>query len=323
MRETETEGVELAAYRLKGVAYSWFELWEDSREEGRPPARWSKFADAFIDHFLPAETRAAWAAEFENLRQGNRSVWEYHIEFARLSKYAIHILPTMEARMVAFAQATENRKLKNKMEREGNSKARTTGNMGESLGGGRLAFKGGSLGPSQSVAQSSASAPPSGPSQQQWSRFRPDQGNRGSHQRGRSRERFQQQHRSPCPRCGKMHLGFCYMELPIFYGCGMRGHIQRHCHVSRRGAGMGVAQPTSPAAATSSAPSPARDELIGIPTDREIDFGIDVMPDALSRKSMGSLAHLGAYQRSLARGVYQLASLGVRLADSSEGGVII
>ncbi|XP_070024795.1 uncharacterized protein [Nicotiana sylvestris] len=287
MRETETEGVELAAYRLKGVAYSWFELWEDSREEGRPPARWSKFADAFIDHFLPAETRAAWAAEFENLRQGNRSVWEYHIEFARLSKYAIHILPTMEARvhrfvqglnsltineastaalnldmnygkMVAFAQATENRKLKNKMEREGNSKARTTGNMGESLGGGRLAFKGGSLGPSQSVAQSSASAPPSGPSQQQWSRFRPDQGNRGSHQRGRSRERFQQQHRSPCPRCGKMHLGFCYMELPIFYGCGMRGHIQRHCHVSRRGAGMGVAQPTSPAAATSSAPSPAR-----------------------------------------------------------------
>ncbi|XP_070002577.1 uncharacterized protein [Nicotiana sylvestris] len=38
---------------------------------------------------------------------------------------------------------------------------------------------------------------------------------------------------------------------------------------------------------------------------------------------MGSLAHLGAYQRPLAREVYQLASLGVRLADSSEGGVII
>ncbi|XP_070056444.1 uncharacterized protein [Nicotiana tomentosiformis] len=31
MRATKTEGVELAAYRLKGVAYSWFELWEDSR----------------------------------------------------------------------------------------------------------------------------------------------------------------------------------------------------------------------------------------------------------------------------------------------------
>ncbi|XP_070005066.1 uncharacterized protein [Nicotiana sylvestris] len=98
MRATETEGVELATYRLKGVAYSWFELWEDSRQEGSPPARWSEFVDALIDHFVHAETRVAHATEFENLKQGSRSVWEYHMEFARLSKYAIHMLPTMEAR---------------------------------------------------------------------------------------------------------------------------------------------------------------------------------------------------------------------------------
>ncbi|XP_070006116.1 uncharacterized protein [Nicotiana sylvestris] len=70
MRATDMEGVELAAYHLKGVAYSWFELWEDYREEGSPPARWNEFADAFMDHFLPAETRAACAAEFETLKQG-------------------------------------------------------------------------------------------------------------------------------------------------------------------------------------------------------------------------------------------------------------
>nr|XP_009796408.1 PREDICTED: uncharacterized protein LOC104242991 [Nicotiana sylvestris] len=193
MRATETEGVELAAYHLKGVACVWFELWEDSREEGSPPARWSEFVDAFIDHFLLAETRAACVAEFENLKQGTRSVWEYHMEFARLSKYAIHILPTMEARMVAFAQAKDNHKLKNKMEREVNRKTRSTGNMGESLGGGRSAFQGGTSGSSECIAQSIASAPLSGPSQQQqWSRFRPSQGNRGSYQRGRSGERSQQ-----------------------------------------------------------------------------------------------------------------------------------
>nr|XP_009769604.1 PREDICTED: uncharacterized protein LOC104220430 [Nicotiana sylvestris] len=212
------------------MAYSWFEFWEDSREEGCPSARWSEFADAFIDHFLPAETRAAREAEFENLKQGNKIMWEYHMEFARLFKYAIHMFPTMEARMVAFAQATENRKLKNKMEKEGNSKARSTGNMGESLG----------------------------PSQQQWSRFRLGQGNRGSHQWGQLGERFQKQQRSPCSRCGKMHSGICYMELPICYGCGMRGHIQRHCRVSRQGPGRGTAQPASPAVATSSSPSPSR-----------------------------------------------------------------
>ncbi|XP_019226760.1 PREDICTED: BLOC-1-related complex subunit 6-like [Nicotiana attenuata] len=377
------------------------------------------------DHFLPAETRAARAAEFENLKQGNKSVWEYHMEFARLSKYAIHMLPTREARvrrfvqglnsltinevstaalnsdmnyekMVAFSQATESRKLKNRIEREGNSKARSTGNMGESQGGGRSAFRGGSSGPSQSIAQ-------------------PGQGHRGSHQRGRSGERSQQQQRSPCPRCGKMHSGICNMELPICYGCGMRGHIQRHCRVSRQGAGRGTAQPSSPAAATSSAPSPARgspapagrgaarggaqssggpsrfyamsgrqtteaspDQMApkkkarigqganatpGVADDSLLDVagegsrpaitlpdpsipeqttpaptpteGTTIPPvdtlvpppapasDALSRKSMGSLAHLGAYQRPLAREVYQLASLGVRLADSNKGGIII
>ncbi|XP_070010994.1 uncharacterized protein [Nicotiana sylvestris] len=38
----------------------------------------------------------------------------------------------------------------------------------------------------------------------------------------------------------------------------MRGHIQRHCHISRQGAGRGTTQSSSPTAATSSTPSPAR-----------------------------------------------------------------
>ncbi|XP_019265695.1 PREDICTED: fibrous sheath CABYR-binding protein-like [Nicotiana attenuata] len=39
----------------------------------------------------------------------------------------------------------------------------------------------------------------------------------------------------------------------------MRGHSQRHCRVSHQGAGRGTTQPASPAPATSSAPSPARE----------------------------------------------------------------
>ncbi|XP_070056922.1 uncharacterized protein [Nicotiana tomentosiformis] len=74
MHATEMEGVELASYRLKGVAYSWFELWEESREEGSPPARSGEFTDAFMDHFLPAETKAARAAEFKSLKQGSLNV---------------------------------------------------------------------------------------------------------------------------------------------------------------------------------------------------------------------------------------------------------
>ncbi|XP_070023123.1 uncharacterized protein [Nicotiana sylvestris] len=63
---------------------------------------------------------------------------------------------------------------------------------------------------------------------------------------------------------------------------------------------------------------------------KEYDIGIlyhpgkdNVVEDALRRKSMSSLAHIEAYQRTLAREVHQLASLGVHLVNSSEGGVII
>nr|XP_033508229.1 uncharacterized protein LOC117273232 [Nicotiana tomentosiformis] len=134
-----------------------------------------------MDHFLPSVTRAARATEFENIKQGSKSVWEYHMEFARLSKYAILMVPTIDARvrqfvhglsplvineatiaslnsdmnygkMVAFSQGTENRKLKNIMEREGTCKARPVGNFGEPFGGGRSTFRGGSIGPSQPFA---------------------------------------------------------------------------------------------------------------------------------------------------------------------------
>ncbi|XP_070042697.1 uncharacterized protein [Nicotiana tomentosiformis] len=120
-----------------------------------------------MDHLLPTETKAARSAEFESLKQGSMNVWEYHMEFVRMSKYAIHMLPTMEARvhqfvqglspvainevataslnsdmnywkMVVFSQATENRKLKNRREREGSSKARSAGNLGNSSGDGPL-----------------------------------------------------------------------------------------------------------------------------------------------------------------------------------------
>ncbi|XP_070046616.1 uncharacterized protein [Nicotiana tomentosiformis] len=117
----------------------------------------------FMDHFLPTETKAAYAVEFESLKKGSMNVWEYHMEFARLSKYAIHMLPTVEARvrqfvqglsplvineaataalnsdmnyckMVAFAQAIETRKLKNRMEHQSRSKAQPANNIGGSSG---------------------------------------------------------------------------------------------------------------------------------------------------------------------------------------------
>jgi len=49
----------------------------------------------------------------------------------------------------------------------------------------------------------------------------------------------------------------------------------------------------------------------------------NVVADALSRRSMGSLAHVEPEKRQLAREIHQLACLGVRLVDSEDGGVLL
>lgn len=49
----------------------------------------------------------------------------------------------------------------------------------------------------------------------------------------------------------------------------------------------------------------------------------NVVEDALSRRSMGSLAHVEAEKRQLTREIHQLTCLGVQLVDSGNGGVVL
>ncbi|KAH0739576.1 hypothetical protein KY290_038281 [Solanum tuberosum] len=48
-----------------------------------------------------------------------------------------------------------------------------------------------------------------------------------------------------------------------------------------------------------------------------------VVSDALSRLSMGSIAHVEEEKKELAKDVHRLARLGIRLMDSTEGGVVV
>ncbi|XP_070036937.1 uncharacterized protein [Nicotiana tomentosiformis] len=68
-----------------------------------------------------------------------------------------------------------------------------------------------------------------------------------------------------------------------------------------------------------------KDELPGLPPEWKIDFPINIVSgkanfiaDALSRKSMGSLAYLQPQKRDLAYKLHQLASLEVKLIDSED-----
>nr|XP_009758075.1 PREDICTED: uncharacterized protein LOC104210804 [Nicotiana sylvestris] len=49
----------------------------------------------------------------------------------------------------------------------------------------------------------------------------------------------------------------------------------------------------------------------------------NVVADALSRRSMGSLAHVEADKRTMMKEVHRLTNLGVRLLDSENGGIVL
>ncbi|WMV33027.1 hypothetical protein MTR67_026412 [Solanum verrucosum] len=49
----------------------------------------------------------------------------------------------------------------------------------------------------------------------------------------------------------------------------------------------------------------------------------NVVADALSRLSMGSLVHLSCAQHEVVRDVHKLTSLGVRLLEAEDGGVVV
>lgn len=185
-----TEAVELAVYRLKGVAILWYEAWKQSKGTDAPPTTWKEFKEAFLDHYLPLEIREARADLFLNLYQGNMSVREYNLQFNSLSRYAPNVVATMAdrvhryvdrldtylvrdctiaslnkdmdiARMQAFAQKLEDQRQRRRvqeLERVQAKRARSTGQFTPSQSDLRPQFF--NRPPRPSSSYSAVSAPP-------------------------------------------------------------------------------------------------------------------------------------------------------------------
>ncbi|XP_070034521.1 uncharacterized protein [Nicotiana tomentosiformis] len=411
--------LELASYRLREVAYYWFELWEESREEGSPPAMWNKFTDAFIDHFLPNETKADRATKFESVRQGSLSMWEYHMRFVHLSKYVVYMLPTMEARvrrfvqgfsplvinetattslnsdmnygmMVAFSQATENHKLKNRMEqnsailevlwvvmmvghhsREGhqghpslllslqlvqrrqvpvNSSGVILGSV-KAIGDptsrvGLVGYSISSGGPHVLGVVFPDDLPGIPPDKEIDFRIKVMPSTEGIKVDPQKIAAMKNWPRLTTPTEIRSFVGLAgyyrkfvdelsTLTYPLTKLTQKAIKFQWLDAYERSLQELKSRLTMAPVLTLPEGTGGFVKELnlrqrrwLELLKDYDIDIlyhpgKANVMAAALSQKSMGSLAHLEAYQRPLAKEVHRLASLGVRLADSSEGGVIV
>ncbi|TMW85548.1 hypothetical protein EJD97_022970 [Solanum chilense] len=66
---TTSEKAELATYKLKDVAQTWYVQWRDDRPSRGGPMTWEIFKKDFLDRLFPREKREAKVQEFINLRQ--------------------------------------------------------------------------------------------------------------------------------------------------------------------------------------------------------------------------------------------------------------
>jgi hypothetical protein len=90
---TEYQKTLYAAQQLRGPAGAWWASYTAALPADHY-VPWGEFRTAFRGHHLSADTMRRKLAEFLDLRQGNRSVYEYIQEFNNLAQYGTHHVDT-------------------------------------------------------------------------------------------------------------------------------------------------------------------------------------------------------------------------------------
>ncbi|XP_028051368.1 uncharacterized protein LOC114256013 [Camellia sinensis] len=87
---TKAQKVQLATFTLEDEARRWWMLTRTIHQG----LTWDKFLELFYDKYFPQSMRDKKVAEFETLRQGNKTVAEYEAQFAELARFAPHMVDT-------------------------------------------------------------------------------------------------------------------------------------------------------------------------------------------------------------------------------------
>ncbi|XP_028059897.1 uncharacterized protein LOC114263531 [Camellia sinensis] len=87
---TEAQKVLLAALTLEDEARRW---WMLIRYEHQG-TNWAEILEVFCEKYFPPCIRDRNVIEFENLKQGNKTVAEYEAQFTKLARFALHMVNT-------------------------------------------------------------------------------------------------------------------------------------------------------------------------------------------------------------------------------------
>ena len=63
---------------------------------------WTVFCERFLEKFFPEDEKDQKEKEFIELTQGGKIVWEYVIQFERLSRFTLHMVDTPQKKIKKF-----------------------------------------------------------------------------------------------------------------------------------------------------------------------------------------------------------------------------
>lgn len=98
---TDREKVVYATYMLQSSAFEWWDAHKKSFPENTL-VTWDLFKEAFYKKYLPDSIKRMKEKEFLELKQGNKSVGDYEIEFSRLARFASEFVKTDSSKARRF-----------------------------------------------------------------------------------------------------------------------------------------------------------------------------------------------------------------------------
>uniref|UniRef100_A0A1S3ZF40 Retrotransposon gag domain-containing protein n=1 Tax=Nicotiana tabacum TaxID=4097 RepID=A0A1S3ZF40_TOBAC len=110
LRYSSERVLELAAYKLEDMANIWYETVLLGRPAGAAPLTWDEFTKLFMNYFLSDSLMQKYSRDFERLVQTpDMDVSTYNTKFCKLARYSPYLVPTEESRVQRFVDGLVGR----------------------------------------------------------------------------------------------------------------------------------------------------------------------------------------------------------------------